>query len=71
VQGQILNLLKKLKQELNLTYLFITHDLKVVRFMCERIAVMYEGEIIESGRTDAVVQYPRHQHTRKLTAAVL
>jgi len=71
VQGQILNLLKKLKQELNLTYLFITHDLKVVRFMCERIAVMYEGEIIETGRTDAVVQQPRHQHTRELTAAVL
>ncbi len=49
VQGQILNLLTKLKKELNFTYLFITHDLKVVRHICSRIAVMYKGEIVEIG----------------------
>jgi ABC-type oligopeptide transport system ATPase subunit len=71
VQGQILNLLKRLKKELNLTYLFITHDLKVVRFMCERIAVMHEGRIIETGSTETVLSNPVHRHTRRLISSSL
>ncbi len=71
VQGQILNLLKRLKEELDLTYLLITHDLKVVRFMCERIAVMYEGRIIERGATEAVLSNPSHAHTRSLISSTL
>jgi len=71
VQGQILNLLKRLKEELDLTYLLITHDLKVVRFMCERIAVMYEGRIIERGATEEVLSSPTHAHTRSLISSTL
>jgi peptide/nickel transport system ATP-binding protein/oligopeptide transport system ATP-binding protein len=71
VQGQILNLLRDLKQELGLTYLFISHDLKVVRYMCERIAVMHRGEIVEMGLVDEVLEHPSHAHTRQLMDALL
>lgn len=71
VQGQILNLLMKLKEELKISYLFISHDLKVVRRMCERIAVMYKGEIVEIGSTEEVLNNPQHQHTKGLIEGVL
>lgn len=71
VQGQILNLLMKLKKELNLAYLFISHDLNVIRHMCERIAVMYQGEIVEIGNTEDVLNNPQHHHTKRLIEAVL
>lgn len=71
VQGQILNLLMKLKKELNLAYLFISHDLEVIRHMCDRIAVMYHGEIVEIGSTEDVLSNPQHHHTKRLIEAVL
>jgi len=71
VQGQILNLLTKLKKELNFTYLFITHDLKVVRHICSRIAVMYKGEIVEIGDKEEVLNNPRHEYTKQLTESIL
>lgn len=71
IQGQILNLLMRLKQELDLTYIFISHDLNVVKHMCHRIAVMYQGEIIEIGPTEKVLSNPQHQYTQKLIHALL
>jgi peptide/nickel transport system ATP-binding protein/oligopeptide transport system ATP-binding protein len=71
VQGQILNLLLQLKKELKLSYLFISHDLNVIRHMCDRIAVMYNGEIVEIGYTEDVLNYPQHHYTHKLIEAIL
>ena len=71
VQGQILNLLDNLKDELNLTYLFIAHDLKVVKHICDRIAVMYKGKIVESGDTKQILNEPSHEYTKKLVGSVL
>lgn len=71
VQGQILNLLLALKKELNLTYLFITHDLKVVRHICSRIAVMYKGEIVEIGPADLILANPQHDYTKKLISSII
>ncbi|AOT70415.1 ATP-binding cassette domain-containing protein [Geosporobacter ferrireducens] len=66
VQGQILNLLMDLKKELGLTYLFISHDLKVVQHICDRIAVMYRGQIVEMGETMELIDNPKHGYTKKL-----
>ena len=71
VQGQILNLLIDLKKQLNLTYIFISHDINVVRYMCERMAVMYKGEIVEIGDTKAVINNPKHAHTKNLLESIL
>lgn len=71
VQGQILNLLMELKKVLNLSYLFISHDLKVIKHMCDRIAVMYKGEIVEMDNTDSILNKPQHQYTSKLIEAIL
>ena len=71
IQGQILNLLMQLKQELDLTYVFISHDLNVVRHMCQRIAVMYQGEIVEIGCTEEVLSNPQNPYTQKLIQALL
>ena len=70
VQGQILNLLMDLKEKLNLSYLFITHDLAVARHICDRIAVMYLGKIMEIGDTRQVFQKPKHPYTSALLSAV-
>lgn len=70
VQAQILNLLKDLQDEFKLTYLFIAHDLAVVRHMSDNIIVMYRGKIVESGRADEVCEAPQHDYTRKLLSAV-
>ncbi len=66
VQGQIVNLLMQLKEEMGLTYLFITHDLKIARHLCDRLAVMHQGQLVEIGDTEQVIQAPRAEYTRKL-----
>ncbi|MFZ5967825.1 MAG: ATP-binding cassette domain-containing protein [Bacillota bacterium] len=71
VQGQILNLLLKLKDELDLTYLFISHDLKVVQHMCDRIAVMHNGKIVEIGERDEIINHPKHGYTKQLVESIL
>jgi len=71
VQGQILNLLKDLQQSLGLTYVFITHDLGVVEYLADRVAVMYLGRIVECGPTAEVMAAPRHPYTRALLGSVL
>ena len=70
IQSQILNLLKKLVSELDLTMIFISHDLAVVRYIADRIAVMYFGKIVESGEADYLMDNPEHEYTRKLIAAI-
>jgi peptide/nickel transport system ATP-binding protein len=69
VQTQILSLMLNLKKEFNLTYLFVTHDLGVARFFCDRIAVMTGGQIVELGETETVFQNPQHPYTRSLLKA--
>ena len=70
VQAQIINLLDDLKKELGLTYLFISHDLSVVKYFCDRVAVMYLGEIIEQAPTDKLFDSPNHPYTQALLSAV-
>jgi ABC-type oligopeptide transport system ATPase subunit len=66
IQGQILNLLNELKEELGLTYMFISHDLKAVRHFCDRIAVMYKGKIVEIGTSDEIMNNPQNHYTKML-----
>ena len=70
VQAQILNLLKKLQQEFHLTYLFVTHHLLVVKYISNRIAVMYLGKIVETGPTAQIFERPLHPYTRALLSAI-
>jgi ABC-type microcin C transport system duplicated ATPase subunit YejF len=70
VQAQILNLLKDLQDELGLTYLFIAHDLAVVRHMSDDIMVMYRGKVVEHAAADAVCEAPQHEYTRRLLNSV-
>ncbi|BEH13150.1 ABC transporter permease [Marinobacter shengliensis] len=71
VQAQILNLLLDLRDELDLTYLFVTHDLSVVQHMADRVAVMYLGEIVECGNRDQVMSAPKHPYTHALMNSAL
>lgn len=70
IQAQILNLLKDLKQELNLTYLFISHDLSVVKYIADKVGVMYLGELVETAPTQELFEDPKHPYTRALLNAV-
>ncbi|OGI19911.1 MAG: hypothetical protein A2255_08660, partial [Candidatus Melainabacteria bacterium RIFOXYA2_FULL_32_9] len=70
IQAQIINLLQDLKKELGLTYLFISHDLGVVRYVSDRVAVMYLGEIVELAPVDLLYSNPQHPYTKALLSAV-
>jgi peptide/nickel transport system ATP-binding protein len=70
VQAQILNLLLELQEQLGLTYLFVAHDLSVVKHISERVAVMYVGRIVEMAKTDEIFYAPRHPYTEALLSAV-
>ncbi len=71
VQAQVLNLLNELKEKFNLTYLFISHDLSVVRYMSDRVMIMQNGEIIEEGEADNLFKNPTHPYTKKLIDAII
>lgn len=70
VQAQVLNLLKNLQQKLNLTYIFISHDLNVVKFMSDRILVMNQGQIVEQGSAEDIYRSPQQEYTRRLIASI-
>ena len=70
VQAQVLNLFNDLKREFSITYLFITHDLSVARFMSDRLLVMHQGRIVESGPAAAIYANPQHKYTQGLLAAI-
>ena len=70
VQAQVVNLLMELQARLKLTYLFIAHDLRLVRHICNRVAVMYLGKIVEMGATEAIFATPAHPYTRALLSAI-
>ena len=70
VQAQILEFLKGLQADLDLTFLFISHNLAVVRYLCSRVAVMYLGQIVEEGATEAIFTDPKHPYTQALLSAV-
>jgi ABC-type oligopeptide transport system ATPase subunit len=71
IQGQILNLMKGLREEMGLTYLFISHDLKAVKHFCDRIAVMYNGKLIEIGDNKDIMNNPREVYTKTLISSQL
>jgi peptide/nickel transport system ATP-binding protein len=70
VQAQVLNLLKELQARRNLTYIFISHDLSVVKFMADTMAVMRAGEIVEQGRAEAIYANPAEDYTQRLIDAI-
>ncbi len=70
VQAQVINLLKQLQKDFNLTYIFISHDLNVVRYICDRIAVMYLGKIVELGTYKEIYENPQHPYTKALLSAI-
>ena len=70
IQAQIIKLLKSLKEELNLTYMFISHDLSTVEYLCDSVAVMYLGEIVEKGKTEEIFSSPKHPYTQLLLNSI-
>ena len=70
MQGQILNLLRAIQREFDLAYLFVTHDIQVVRYMADDVAVMYLGKIMETGPKQTIFDDPRHPYTKALFSAV-
>ncbi|MFH1189185.1 MAG: ATP-binding cassette domain-containing protein [Candidatus Omnitrophota bacterium] len=71
IQLQILRLLKDVQKRFNITYLFISHDLRVVRFICDHVAVMKDGRIVEEGAASEVYSNPKHQYTKLLLSSIL
>ena len=70
ISAQILNLLKELQRKLSLTYLFISHDLSIVGYFCERIMVMYKGKIIETAPAEELYRNPSHPYTKTLLSSI-
>lgn len=70
IQAQIINLLKQLKEDFNLTFLFISHDLSVIKYLSDRIAIMYLGEVVEIGRAEEIFKNPKHPYTKALLSSV-
>lgn len=70
IQAQIINLLKQFKDDFNLTFLFISHDLSVIKYLSDRIAIMYLGEIVELGTAEEIFSAPKHPYTKALLSAV-
>ena len=70
IRAQVLNLMKKFQKERDITYLFIAHDLSIVRFISDRIAVIYKGDIVEIAETDELFNFPLHPYTRSLISAI-
>ena len=70
IQAQIINLLKDLKETYNFTFLFISHDLSVIKYLSDRVGIMYLGEIVELGKSDEVFYSPKHPYTKALLSAV-
>jgi peptide/nickel transport system ATP-binding protein len=70
VQANLLNLLKDLQEKFSLTLLFVSHDLAVIRQMCDRVIVMKEGEALESDSNENIFEHPKHQYTRSLLDAM-
>ncbi|WP_371817649.1 ABC transporter ATP-binding protein [Amphibacillus sp. MSJ-3] len=70
VQAQVLNFMRDIQEELNLTYLFISHDLGIVKHMSDRIGIMYKGRYVEEGSTDDIFTNPQHIYTKRLVAAI-
>jgi len=69
IQAQIINLLNELKEKFNLTFLFISHDLSVIKYLSDRVAIMYLGEIVEIGTSDEIFNSPKHPYTEALLSA--
>jgi oligopeptide/dipeptide ABC transporter ATP-binding protein len=70
IQAQVINLMQDIKKEYNLTYLFISHDLRIIKHICDRVMVMYLGNIVEIGTKDAIYEKRRHPYTRALLSAI-
>jgi peptide/nickel transport system ATP-binding protein len=70
LRAQMLDLMMRLQDELGLAFLFISHDMSVIRYMCDRVAVMYRGRIVETGPTEAVTRHTEHAYTRALLSAI-
>ncbi|WP_454702830.1 ABC transporter ATP-binding protein [Agrobacterium burrii] len=70
LRSQMLDLMMSLQDQLGLSYVFISHDMSVIRYMCDRVAVMYRGKVVEMGDTDQVVNDPQHDYTRSLLSAI-
>lgn len=70
VQAQVLNFMQEIQEELGLTYIFIGHDLGVIRHICDRIGIMYKGRFVEEGNTEEIFQNPQHIYTKKLISSI-
>jgi peptide/nickel transport system ATP-binding protein len=70
IRSQMLDLMMNLQDELGLSYVFISHDIGVIRYMCDRVAVMYRGKVVETGSTDQVCDAPTHDYTKALLSAI-
>jgi len=70
IRAEIINLLKELTEEMNLASLFISHDISLIRYICDRTAIMYLGKIVEIGPTEEIISDPRHPYTQLLLSAV-